>query len=477
MELGLCNSAADQASSLESSTASCSSTSSFSRCSNSSSSIDFKLSIRSSYSHQSSASSLPSVSSFQRGSSVDSALLCLYTSCVFKNFPYKSLPSTAIASKSGITALCATESPELLLVGTESHGIHQNPCASKEFEAVGSRGGSIKAILEHQNRVLTAHQDGKIRVWRKKKRHRQEQGIISEEIELCHTLPTVKDVLSRSILPSSYIQVRRHRKKLWIQHADAVSCLAATKDLVFSASWDRSLKIWRAADWKCLNSVRAAHDDAINAVAAAQQFVYTAAADGKIKAWELCSNSQSSSFLGGKNKAQIGLSLVAVLERHKSSVNALALDSSSGYLYSASSDRSIVVWEREETAMHMAAVDALRGHCMAVLCLAISSGIQDGHFFLCSGSADRTIRVWSRERFTAIHSCLCVIKGHQGPVKSVSMAACSSSSIGAGARVVSGGLDRQVKTWWVSLDGSCPDQEKLENSLVLRDPGTLVLGM
>ena len=55
--------------------------------------------------------------------------------------------------------------------------------------------------------------------------------------------------------------------------------------LLYSGSWDRTLKVWRITDLKCLESIRA-HDDAVNAVAADAGIVYFGSADGRVKAWE-----------------------------------------------------------------------------------------------------------------------------------------------------------------------------------------------
>jgi WD40 repeat protein len=55
--------------------------------------------------------------------------------------------------------------------------------------------------------------------------------------------------------------------------------------VVYSGSWDRTLKVWRMSDLRCLESVRG-HDDAINTVADDCDVIYTASADGRVKAWE-----------------------------------------------------------------------------------------------------------------------------------------------------------------------------------------------
>jgi len=91
---------------------------------------------------------------------------------------------------------------------------------------------------------------------------------------------------------ASYVQTTAwcSHRRLWIEHADSISCLAVAATvhnaaLLYSGSWDRTLKVWRIADLKCLEYIRA-HDDTVNAVAADAGIVYFGSADGRVKAWE-----------------------------------------------------------------------------------------------------------------------------------------------------------------------------------------------
>lgn len=228
-----------------------------------------------------------------------------------------------------------------------------------------------------------------------------------------------------------------------MHHVDAISALALSNDgsLIYSASWDRTFKVWRTSDFKCLESVWNAHDDAINAIVSSSDgFIYTGSADRKIKAWT-------------KKEGDKKHSLVDVLEKHKSAVNALALSTDESVLYSGACDRSIVVWEKiVGGGVHMAVAGALRGHTKAILCLAVVADL------VCSGSADKTIRIWRRG---ICYSCLAVLEGHRGAVKCLTAAVDSgnavnnnnirASTIGTPYLVYSGSLDCDVKIWqiWV----------------------------
>uniref|UniRef100_A0A0E0DZP5 Uncharacterized protein n=1 Tax=Oryza meridionalis TaxID=40149 RepID=A0A0E0DZP5_9ORYZ len=316
---------------------------------------------------------------------------------------------------------------------------------------VAVTGSPVKCLAATGDGLVSSHQDGTIRVWRRHTGSRR-------RLALRAVLPTAADCLRAFLLPGGgYVEVRRHKRRAWVHHVDAVAALALSPDgkSMYSVSWDRSLKAWRLPGLRCAESVAAAHDDAINAVVAAPDGnVYTASADGTVKAWR-------------RHPGQKKLSLVCVMERHGAAVNALALGGGGGgrVLYSGACDRSVVVWENSAGAggadVRMVATATLRGHARAVLCLAADGDV------VCSGSADRTVRVWRRgAAAAAAYTCLAVLDGHGGAVKSLALArggagcdrccAChveESSSCSCTALVCSGSLDCDVKLWRVTISG------------------------
>uniref|UniRef100_A0A0D3GEP7 Uncharacterized protein n=1 Tax=Oryza barthii TaxID=65489 RepID=A0A0D3GEP7_9ORYZ len=311
---------------------------------------------------------------------------------------------------------------------------------------VAVTGSPVKCLAATGDGLVSSHQDGTIRVWRHAGGRRR--------LALRAVLPTAADCLRALLLPGGgYVEVRRHKRRAWVHHVDAVTALALSPDgeSMYSVSWDRSLKAWRLPGLRCAESVAAAHDDAINAVVAAPDgHVYTASADGTVKAWR-------------RRTGQKKLSLVCVMERHGAAVNALALGAGGRVLYSGACDRSVVAWENSAGAgaggadVRMVATATLRGHARAVLCLAADGDV------VCSGSADRTVRVWRRGA-AAAYTCLAVLDGHGGAVKSLALArggagcdrccAChveESSSCSCAALVCSGSLDCDVKLWRVTV--------------------------
>ncbi|CAL5068504.1 unnamed protein product [Urochloa decumbens] len=311
--------------------------------------------------------------------------------------------------------------------------------------------GSVKcaAHLHHHGggaAAVTGHQDGRLRLWRVSSRS-------PANLRLAAALPTVADRLRRFPVPSNHVTVRRHHRRLWIEHADAVSGVAASADgrLLFSVSWDKTLKIWSLPSLRCLQSLPA-HDDAVNAVAVAPDgTVYTASADKRVRVWAPRPAGDKPRRAPGK-KHRPAYHLVATLSRHTAAVNALAVGCGGQALYSGGNDRSVVVWEREDSASHMVAIGALRGHRRAVLSVACAAG-----GLVVSGSADQAVRAWRRAADGRGYACVAVIEGHGAAVRSVAAApvpAPLKRPRGGGGgeeeeewRVCSASFDGEVRVW------------------------------
>ncbi|KAJ0527709.1 putative [Myosin heavy-chain] kinase transcription factor WD40-like family [Helianthus annuus] len=292
--------------------------------------------------------------------------------------------------------------------------------------------GAVKSLVVSADKIYSAHQDHRIRVWKVDENDAQQKKLTQ-----LATLPTFSDRALTNLTPKNHVQVRRHKKSTWVHHNDAVSALAVSRDglVLYSVSWDRTLKIWRTTDFKCLESVANAHDDAINAVALSSHGdVYTGSTDKKIKIWRKLKSPK-----GEKH------SLIATLKKHRSGINALALSTDENVLYSGASDRLIIVWEKSDDDDGMVVVCTLKGHVKSILCLSVASDL------LCSGSADETIRIW--RGIEKCYFCLAVLEGHSGPVKCLTSETdhFSLSDTSASYIIYSGGLDSDIKVWQILI--------------------------
>lgn len=346
------------------------------------------------------------------------------------NYSYTGLMGSLVREEGHIYSLAA--SGDLLYTGSDSKNIRvwKN---QKEFSGFKSTSGLVKAIIIAGERIFTGHQDGKIRVWK-----------ISPKDPTIHkrigTLPTIKACFKNSINPGNYSG--KKRSTCSIKHTDAISSLSLSEDKVYlySASWDKCVKVWRAADSKFLETINA-HDDAVNSVVAGfDGLVFSGSADGTVKIWRR--------ELQGKGTKHF---FSQTLLKQECAVTALAVDDSGSVLYCGSSDGFVNFWEREK---HLAHGGTLRGHKLAVLCLAAVGNL------VISGSADTNICVWRRES-EGNHVCLSVLNGHSGPVKCLAVEENKEGGGAAGESdrswiLYSGSLDKSVKIWRVSANQSAP---------------------
>ncbi|MFS7952323.1 putative [Myosin heavy-chain] kinase transcription factor WD40-like family [Helianthus anomalus] len=331
------------------------------------------------------------------------------------------LVGSLVREEGHIYSLAATG--DLLYTGSDSKNVRvwRN---LKEFTAFKSNSGLVKAIILSGDRIFTGHQDGKVRVWKKNKKDPKNHKRVG-------TFPTLFDILKSSMRPKNYVEVKRKTTALWIKHCDAISSLSIDEDegLLYSGSWDRTFKVWKTSNSKCLESVKA-HEDAVNSVVSTKSgLVFTGSADGSVKVWKREGSGKSMKH-----------NHVETLLNQECAVTALAVSETGLFVYCGLSDGLVNYWEWEKELAHGG---LLKGHKLAVLCLSSAGSL------LFSGSADKTICVWKKEG--SIHNCLSVLTGHTGPVKCLAVQREAEKGSGEAKWVVySGSLDKSVKVWNVS---------------------------
>jgi WD40 repeat protein len=353
------------------------------------------------------------------------------------------LLDTLVKEEGHVYSLAA--SGDLLYTGTDSRNVR---VWRDRRELGGFRAGSglVKAVVvAADGRIFTGHQDGKVRVWRP--RHEAEpKGVLRHR--RVGALPRARDALLR----------RNHA------HTDAVSCLSLdpAAGLLYSGSWDRTVKVWRVADSRCLETLPA-HADAVNAVAASgfDALLLTGSADGTVKVWRRRSEDED-------HRTRTRHVVERVLRAgDAAAVTSIAVSVDARVVYAGTSDGAVAHWQFPRPGSDgrtRTSGTALRGHGkMAVLCLAAAGRV------VVSGSADRTLCVWRREGGGAAHARLAVLRGHAGPVKCVAVDQEEEVEDGGHRRravvVYSGSLDGSVKVWRV---------EEEEDDAVMTTPSPLL---
>ncbi|PWA89985.1 myosin heavy chain kinase B [Artemisia annua] len=340
---------------------------------------------------------------------------------------YTGLLASLVREEGNIYSLAA--SGDLLYTGSDSKNIRVWK-DHKEFSWFKSNSGLVKAIVIAGEKIFTGHQDGKIRVWK-----------ISSKNPSFHrrigTLPTFKSIVKKSMKPKNYTEVRGNHNRIWIKHYDAISSLSLSEDqcLIYSGSWDRTIKVWSVSSFKCLESITL-NEDAVNSVVTGfDGMVFSGSADGTVKAWRR-------EYQGKRTKHFF----IDNLLKQECAVTSLVINEAGTVVYAGSSDGILHFWERDKL---LSRGGILKGHNLAVLCLVAAGNL------VFSGSADTNICVWRRDE-GGEHKCMRTLSGHTGPVKCLAVeeelrpGASRRATNNKAWTVYSGSLDKSVKIWRVS---------------------------
>ena len=177
---------------------------------------------------------------------------------------------------------------------------------------------------------------------------------------------------------------------------------------LFSGSYDCSIRVWDLTTFRRIKSLHG-HTDAVRSLAVAGDTLFSGSYDSTLRAYDINT-----------------LKPLKVMEGHNGPVRTLAvLD---GLLFSGSYDKTVRVWDTETLEL----VVVLEGHGDAVRALA-ASPVPDVKYVF-SGSDDFTVRVWDTSTFT----CVSVFEGHEDNVRVLTVDSCY---------LYSGSWDKTIRVW------------------------------
>jgi len=197
------------------------------------------------------------------------------------------------------------------------------------------------------------------------------------------------------------------------------------KQIVFSGSADRSIKVWDLDTFQPISTLNGAHEGEIREMLAmtdhhsgVMTYLLTCSDDCSIKVW-------NKTFVCEK-----------VLKSHKAPVKALVR--SGDFVFSGSDDSHIIVWN----VLNFTEVAVIAG-LVGVSSLAIWNITTPPS--LLSGHVDGTIKVWNLANIKS-PECQMLLTSHNEPVRAL---------LAASNIFFSGGYDKSIKVWY-------PQHQRLE---------------
>lgn len=238
-------------------------------------------------------------------------------------------------------------------------------------------------------------------------------------------------------------------------HTDVVLCLNKRGDLLASGSKDNTARVWAWEDGELrCKAVCVGHAESIGAVVLSRdgKYLFTASMDKTIKMWDLSNIAE-----GGQPSS------IATLKVHEKDINSLDLSPNDQFLASGSQDKLVKVYSVASSGFKL--LGSCKGHKRGVWSVKFSPTDR----VIASGAADRTIKLWNLDDFT----CLKTFEGHTNSVLRVDY-------ISRGMQLVTSASDGLVKLWNIrdeecikTLDGHT---DKVWSVAIAADEKTIVSG-
>ncbi|GAB2297644.1 hypothetical protein Dimus_031733 [Dionaea muscipula] len=145
----------------------------------------------------------------------------------------------------------------------------------RQFARFGQGEGSVKAIVSVGNKIFTAHQDVQpdpgVEGIEELGERVPAPGYTPHHERLLGQVHEAEQLYPNQEAPQEPVDTARRY---------SISCLAVSNGLIYSGSWDKTLKVWGMSNLRCLESIKA-HDDAINGLVASKSLIYTASSVGR----------------------------------------------------------------------------------------------------------------------------------------------------------------------------------------------------
>nr|CAD7404013.1 unnamed protein product [Timema poppensis] len=180
-------------------------------------------------------------------------------------------------------------------------------------------------------------------------------------------------------------------------HSRAVLSLFATDSLLFSASKDRTVKVWDLHSGVECQSLSGHPNNVVGVKYCEELRLVFSVSSAYVKVWDLRNNTNSSGLTTNGPISIATPSRSVILPAGEVTINDLALNHNGTTLYTAAGDR-VRVWDIRKYEC----TGKLSGsHQAAVMCLAVGK-VSDSEDLVVTGSKDHFIKVWTSHLITSL---------------------------------------------------------------------------
>ena len=144
------------------------------------------------------------------------------------------------------------------------------------YQSYEGHSGDIKGIAETAESLISCSRDGSVMFWNLNKSYRHE-GFVN-------SLAANQFVVSGSADKTAIVSDNGDQIGMLIGHKDNICALDIQEDLIASASWDCTVKLWK--NLQCILTIEG-HTQAVWDVKFVQKYLLSASADKSIKMWDL----------------------------------------------------------------------------------------------------------------------------------------------------------------------------------------------
>lgn len=331
-------------------------------------------------------------------------------------------------------------SDEWLSLYRERHRVEQNWINGRaQIATLNGHSGTVTCLQFSDSQLLSGSDDGSMMLW--SLNPRDEGCPLLNGGGLAHDMAIMQQHHRQKRTVEKLHSFHGHGGPVWALHFD--------DSLVFSGSYDKTVKMWDLQSGRCLRTLRS-HTGWVSSLDGHSSRLASAGWDSSIKIWdtdtgELVSSLDdspanpifslrwdkwSNTLITGCRwfgvqlwDAATGQKLSHLMENEsKSQVN--MVKACTNRIIAAGSDNTAKVWDRRQASL----ITKLSGHTGAVM-----SVDYNGAHSVISGSYDSTIKLWD---LRTTKSPVRTYEGHSSAVFSLQMDAC---------KMISGSADTTIK--------------------------------